>query len=76
MRTLVEQTEREIAKWLANLWNKADELGLSGDAKEEKDAAYQVAISAFGAFVDKLSRRHSLPAGCPSLYEPVRATIR
>lgn len=35
MRTLVEQTEREIAKWLTNLWNKADELGLSGDAKQE-----------------------------------------
>src|SRR5437773_778172 len=35
MRTLVEQTEREIAKWLANLWNKADELGLSGAAKQE-----------------------------------------
>ena len=35
MRTLVEQTEREIAKWLTNLWNKADELGLSGAAKQE-----------------------------------------
>jgi CRISPR-associated endonuclease/helicase Cas3 len=35
MRTLVEQTEREIAKWLTNLWNKADALGLGGDAKQE-----------------------------------------
>jgi CRISPR-associated endonuclease/helicase Cas3 len=33
----VEQTEREIAKWLTNLWNKADELGLSGDAKQEME---------------------------------------
>ncbi len=35
MRTLVEQTEREISKWLTNLWNRADELGLKGDAKQE-----------------------------------------
>src|SRR5947207_15082403 len=34
MRTLVEQTEREITKWLRNLSNKADELGFAGDAKQ------------------------------------------
>jgi CRISPR-associated endonuclease/helicase Cas3 len=35
MRTLVEQTEREVSKWLTNLRDKADELVLSGDAKPE-----------------------------------------
>ncbi|MGH7972065.1 MAG: DEAD/DEAH box helicase, partial [Limisphaerales bacterium] len=35
MRTLVHQTEREASRWLTNLWNKADELGLSGGAKQE-----------------------------------------
>ncbi len=35
MRTLVEQTEREIGKWLTNLWDEADSLGLSGDASRE-----------------------------------------
>lgn len=35
MRTLVEQTEHEVSKWLQNLWRKADELGLNGDARKE-----------------------------------------
>lgn len=35
MRTLVEQTERELAKWLTNLWNKADWLGLGQDSKQK-----------------------------------------
>ena len=35
MRRLVEQTEREIQKWLTNLWNQADELGLSGEVKQD-----------------------------------------
>ncbi len=35
MRTLVEQTEREIAKWLTNLWNKTDQLGFGAHAKQQ-----------------------------------------
>jgi CRISPR-associated endonuclease/helicase Cas3 len=35
MRTLVEQTEREVAKWLANLAAKAPELGITGTALAE-----------------------------------------
>jgi CRISPR-associated endonuclease/helicase Cas3 len=34
MRTLVEQTQQEIEKWLKNLSNKADETGLSTEAKK------------------------------------------
>lgn len=35
MRALVEQTEREITKWLRNLSKNAGELGLVSDAKRE-----------------------------------------
>ena len=35
MRTLVEQTKREIETWLKALLAEADELNLSADAKEE-----------------------------------------
>jgi len=33
MRTLVEQTQSEVAKWLDSLHGKADELGLDERAK-------------------------------------------
>lgn len=35
MRTLVEQTEQEVRKWLERLHAKADELGLDSRAKEQ-----------------------------------------
>ena len=35
MRTLVEQTESEVRKWVRNLLNKADELGISGPSLED-----------------------------------------
>jgi CRISPR-associated endonuclease/helicase Cas3 len=35
MRTLVEQTKREILRWLANLSDKADELGFATEAKQQ-----------------------------------------
>jgi CRISPR-associated endonuclease/helicase Cas3 len=37
MRTLVEQTEREVAKWLTNLHAKADEVGFDQSVKAELD---------------------------------------
>jgi len=35
MRTLVEQTRREVEKWLQSLLAKADEIGLRADSNEE-----------------------------------------
>lgn len=35
MRTLVEQTQNEVSKWLTNLWKNADALVLNHNAKEE-----------------------------------------
>lgn len=35
MRTLVEQTEEEVKKWLTNLWEKHAELNLTTEALEE-----------------------------------------
>lgn len=35
MRTLVEQTQREVQKWLLGLFEKAEKIGLSANSKQE-----------------------------------------
>ncbi|MDD5351116.1 MAG: CRISPR-associated endonuclease Cas3'' [Chthoniobacteraceae bacterium] len=58
MRTLVEQTQAEVSKWIENLRKNADKLGLGATAREQLDwlAAHSPVILMGGEELDEARR--------------------